>query len=167
MPRCFFALIACASLGLAQPIPLEGIAHIGYRVADLDKADAYYTGVLGLPRAFRTGDGAAYYKVSDDQYVEIRTGESAVPAFHVALQTTSIEGLRRILRARGIEAPRAATDAAGDLSFTLRAPEGTRIDFVEYGRGSLEANARGKFLDAAPYLRPLAAHGRDCRSRSA
>ncbi len=149
MPRCLFVLIASASFGLAQLIPLEGIAHIGYRVADLDKADAYYTGVLGLSRAFRTADGAAFYKVSDDQYVEIRTGESAVPAFHVALQTTSIEGLRRVLRARGIEAPRAATDAAGDLSFTLQAPEGTRIDFVEYGRGSLEGNARGKFSGAA------------------
>lgn len=117
-------------------------------MSDLDKADAHYSGFLGLPRAFRTGDGAAFYKVSDDQYIEILAGESTAPPFHVALQTTDIEAARRLLRARGIAAPRAAKDPAGNLAFTIAAPEGTRIDFVEYRAGSLESNARGKFLDA-------------------
>lgn len=30
----------------------------------------------------------------------------------------------------------------------MNAPEGTRIDFVEYHSGSLESNARGKFLNS-------------------
>src|SRR5262249_28260379 len=42
----------------------------------------------------------------------------------------------------------ASKDAAGDLSFTIEAPEGTRIDFVQYVRRSLEWNARGRLLDA-------------------
>jgi catechol 2,3-dioxygenase-like lactoylglutathione lyase family enzyme len=149
-----FLLLALALMPAAssQPLPLEGIAHIGYRVSDLDKAAAYYSGVLGLPHAFQTGDGAVMYKVSDDQYVEIAPGLKAsddVRLTHVAVQTTDIEAARRMLRSRGIAAPRAAKDSAGDLSFTLKAPEGTRIDFVEYRPGSLEWNARGKLLGAA------------------
>jgi catechol 2,3-dioxygenase-like lactoylglutathione lyase family enzyme len=148
MLRSLVLALACATNLFGQPLPLEGIAHIGYRVRDLDKADAYYSGTLGLPRAFRTNDGAAFYKVSDEQYVEIAAGESPAPPFHVALQTTDIEAARRVLRARGIAAPRSAKDSAGNLAFTLTAPEGTRIDFVQYRAGSLESNARGKFLDA-------------------
>jgi catechol 2,3-dioxygenase-like lactoylglutathione lyase family enzyme len=148
MLRSFVFALAGAAVLFGQPLPLEGIAHIGYRVHDLEKAEAYYSGILGLPHAFRTNDGAAYYKVSDDQYVEIWEGESPAPPFHVALQTTDIEAARRLLRARGIAAPRAAKDSAGDLAFMLTAPEGTRVDFVEYRGGSLESSARGKFLDA-------------------
>jgi catechol 2,3-dioxygenase-like lactoylglutathione lyase family enzyme len=125
-----------------QPLPIEGIAHIGYRVHDLEKADAYYSGILGLPRAFRANDGAVFYKVNDEQYVEIWAGESPVPAFHIALQTTDIEGARRLLQARGIVAPRAAKDSAGNLAFTLHAPEGTRLDFVEYRSDLLKRSDR-------------------------
>jgi catechol 2,3-dioxygenase-like lactoylglutathione lyase family enzyme len=125
-----------------QPLPIEGIAHVGYRVHDLEKADAYYSGILGLPRSFRANDGAVFYKVNDEQYVEIWAGESPVPAFHIALQTTDIEGARRLLQARGIVAPRAAKDSAGNLAFTLHAPEGTRLDFVEYRSDLLKRSDR-------------------------
>jgi catechol 2,3-dioxygenase-like lactoylglutathione lyase family enzyme len=146
MLRSFILALTCATTLIAQPLPLEGIAHVAYRVHDLDKSEAYYSGILGLPRAFRTTDGAAFYKVSDDQYIEI--GQSPAPPFHIALQTTDIAATQRLLRARGITAPRAQKDSAGDLAFTLTAPEGTRLDFVEYRSGSQETNARGKFLDA-------------------
>ncbi len=148
MLRSLVLALACATAVFGQALPLEGIAHVGYRAGDLDKAEAYYSGVLGLPRAFRTNDGAAFYKVSDEQYVEIAAGQSPAPPFHIALQTADIEAARRLLRARGIAVPRAAKDSAGDLAFTLTAPEGTRLDFVEYRNGSLESNARGKFLDS-------------------
>jgi catechol 2,3-dioxygenase-like lactoylglutathione lyase family enzyme len=125
MLRSLVIALACATALSGQPLPLEGIAHVGYRVGDLDKADAYYSGVLGLARAFRTNDGAAFYKVSDDQYAEIAAGQSPSPPFHIALQTADIEAVRRLLRVRGIAAPRATKDPAGDLAFTLTAPEGT------------------------------------------
>src|SRR5579864_1285230 len=131
MFRSLALALACATASLAQPLPLEGIAHIGYRVHDLDKADAYYHGILGLPRAFRTTSGAAFYKVSDDQYIEIAARDSRALPFHIALQSTNLEATRRLLRARGIAAPRPAKDTGGNLAFTLTAPEGTRLDFVE------------------------------------
>ncbi len=51
-------VFVCAAAGSSQPPPLEGIAHVSYRVRDVQKTDAYYTGVLGLPLAFHTKDGA-------------------------------------------------------------------------------------------------------------
>src|SRR4029079_5533136 len=60
-------------------LPLVGIASITFRVTDLDKARRYYQGVLGLPEAFTTSDAAGrvasvYFKVNDDQFVEIMPG---------------------------------------------------------------------------------------------
>src|SRR5712692_3207826 len=105
MWRPLILALACAAAGSSQPPPLEGIAHAGYRVRDLQKTDAYYSGVLGLSRAFRTNEGAAYYKVNDEQYVEIAPGLSSgddIRLTHIALQTTDIEAMRRLLRRRGI-----------------------------------------------------------------
>lgn len=153
MPRFLLLAFACAA-AFGQTLPLEGIAHIGYRVHDAEKAEAYYSGLLGLPLAFRTAGGAAMYQVSDEQYVEIAPASGVqgdIRLTHIALQTRDIEATRRLLRARGIAAPRPAKDSSGDLSFSIEAPEGTRLDFVEYRPGSLESQARGKFA-AAPRL---------------
>jgi catechol 2,3-dioxygenase-like lactoylglutathione lyase family enzyme len=125
-------LSACAA---TQPLPIEGIAHVGYRVLDLEKTGAFYTGILGLPRAFNTTDGAAYFQVNADQYVEFQGGRAPsedTRLTHIALQTTDIQALRRLLKARGVNAPSPAHDFFGNLSFSIKAPEGTRLDFVQY-----------------------------------
>jgi catechol 2,3-dioxygenase-like lactoylglutathione lyase family enzyme len=143
-------MLVYAAAAVGQPLPLEGIAHVGFGVRDPAKSDAYYTGIVGLERAFKTSDGAVFYKVSDDQFVKIvRTVETAAPPFHLALQTTDIAATRRMLRSREIAAPAAVKDSAGNLTFSLIAPEGTRVEFVEYIAGSLQAAARGRFLHAA------------------
>ena len=55
-----------------MPIPAgTHIGHVHLKVADIDRAIGFYSGVLGLPRAFQTEDGAVMYKVSDEQYLEI------------------------------------------------------------------------------------------------
>ena len=111
MLRSLVLALACATAVFGQPLPLEGIAHVGYRAGDLDKADAYYSGVLGLPRAFRTNDGAAFYKVSDEQYVEIAAGQSPAPPFHIALQTADIEArLARLEQQIAEQASRTSLD---------------------------------------------------------
>ncbi len=111
MRRSLFLIVLCAAAASGQPLPLEGIAHVGYGVRDQAKSAAYYTGILGLPVAFRSNEGADFFKVSDDQYVELdRASESSAPPFHIALQTTDIAVLRRLLRDRGVPAPKAAKD---------------------------------------------------------
>ena len=131
------ALLILTGTGWTQKIPLDGIAHVGYRVRDSEKTAAFYSGVLGLPRAFTASDGAAFFKVNDEQYLEFAPGLSAqddIRLTHIAFATNDIQSLRRLLQSRGITAPNVAKDSAGELSFSLRAPEGTRIDFVSRHR---------------------------------
>jgi catechol 2,3-dioxygenase-like lactoylglutathione lyase family enzyme len=146
----FVSLFLLAHAAGAAPLPVLGIARVGYRVADAGKAQAFYSGVLGFSRLDAPG-GTALYKVSDQQYIEIAPGLNAtqdVRLTHIALETTDIRLLHRLLRSRGFSAKPPVKDARGDLSISLQAPEGTRIEFIEYRAGSLEREARGKFLDS-------------------
>ena len=101
------ALLILIGLAQAQQVPLEGIAHVGYRARDLGKTGAFYTGVLGLPLAFRDADGAVFYRVNDEQYLEFSPGLGAqddVRLTHVALTTTDIQALWRRLQSHGARA---------------------------------------------------------------
>ena len=148
-----FALFALSCS--AQELPLTGISHVNFRVSDLEKARAFYTGVLGLQQAFFTGRngtvGTAYLKVNDEQYVEISPGlKEGVDQrlTHVSFVTTDIEKLHAMLTARGLE-PTPLRPAGGDGTRGIRItdPFGFPLEFTEYLPGSEHAKARGKFDD--------------------
>jgi catechol 2,3-dioxygenase-like lactoylglutathione lyase family enzyme len=136
-------------------LPITGVAHAGFKVSDLEKARSYYTGVLGFHEAFDIKDSsgkvtAAYFKINDEQYIEIIPGLAAgeVSRFtHVAFSTTHIHKLRRELLARGLTPTTIAKGPDGTRIMSLHDPEDNRLEFVQYTPGSLEAKARGKFLD--------------------
>ncbi|MGH9613051.1 MAG: VOC family protein, partial [Bryobacteraceae bacterium] len=154
-----FGLILSAfavSAASAQPVPIEGIAHVGFRTGDLEKARAYYTDVLGFQQAFelKTKDGgiaSAFFKVNDEQYIEISPGlppEEKIRLTHVAFETTDIEALRRILQSKGLNPPPVGRSGGGDLTFSLEDPDHQRIEFVQYKAGSMVSDARGKYVDS-------------------
>src|SRR5438105_389630 len=95
------ALLLSTGLGWGQPTPLKGIAHVGYRVRDLEQTGTYYTSVLGFPRAFTAANGAVFYRINDAQHLEFAAGpgpQDNVRLTHIALETSDIQGLRRLLR---------------------------------------------------------------------
>ena len=155
MTRLFGIFLIATGAVCAQPLPLDGIAHVGLRVSNLERSSAYYTGQLGYQQAFDLKNAAGetavgFFKVNDDQYIELSPGLPAgqpIAFTHVAFQTADIEQVRRMLAARNVTAPAAAKGRDGNLAFSLRDPENHRIEFVQYLDGSLHANARGKFLD--------------------
>ena len=59
MRRPLLLIVACMAAGFGQPLPLEGIAHVGFGVRNSDRSGAYYAGTLGLARAFKTSNGGA------------------------------------------------------------------------------------------------------------
>ena len=135
MKRLWMVLLLLPAAAAAQPLPIEGIAHVGFRVADLEKTGAFYTGVLGLPLAFKTSDGSQFFAVNADQFLEFQGGRAPndeTRLTHIALETSDVNALRRLLKARGVNAPRVTHDFFGNLSFSLQAPEGTRLDFVQH-----------------------------------
>ncbi len=139
----------------AQPLPIDGIAHAGFRVSSLERARAYYTGQLGFQQAFDLKNDSgetsmAFFKVNDEQYIELSPGLPAgepVRFTHLAFQTPDIETLRRQFTARGLSPSAVARGRDGNMNFGLRDPENQRIEFVQYFDGSLHSNARGKFMD--------------------
>src|SRR3954470_16694973 len=66
---------ATSPVSAQSAVPIAGIAQVTFKTSDMKKARAYYQGVLGFPEAFTVKDPAgvtsAYFKVNDDQYVEI------------------------------------------------------------------------------------------------
>ncbi|HWC95966.1 MAG TPA: VOC family protein [Candidatus Sulfopaludibacter sp.] len=148
-------LLLLAAACQAQDLPLTGISHVNFRVSNLEKAQAFYTGVLGLPMAFSTGRngaiGTAYLKVNDEQYIEFSTGLKEGDDHrltHVAFVTPDIEKLHAELTARGLEpTPLRPPGGDGTRGIRITDPFGYPLEFTEYLPGSEHAKARGKFED--------------------
>jgi hypothetical protein len=101
------ALLLTARVVAAQQLPIAGIARVG--VSDADKAQAFYTGMLGFPRVHESPGGAAIYKVSDHQYIEISPGLSPredVRLTYIALETPDVRLLRGCCVLAGCAGPR-------------------------------------------------------------
>ena len=150
--RTFFIVLPLAcSLAVAADLPLEGIAHVGFRVSDLRQARGFYDGVLGFEEAFRVPAGddepAAYcFKVNDNQFVrltaDLQPGQDD-RLDEIGLQTPDIKRLRRMLVDRGLK-PTAIQHGRDEAAFcAVSDPDGHRIRFLEYLPGSLQARSRG------------------------
>jgi lactoylglutathione lyase len=151
-------LLGCAAR--AEELPLLGLAHVGIRTGDLDRARAFYGGILGLDEAFTTNkdDGSvfvAYFKVNDHQFIEIFPGlktDDVVPMTHVAMYTADLAKLRTMMLERGL-APTEIHKGPRDhnLSFSIRTPPGQRLvflEFVQYMPDSLHSKSAGQHLSA-------------------
>ena len=147
-------LALAAGLWAADAIPITGLAHVGFRVSDLEKARAFYTGVLGYREAYdlkNSGGRAAlvFFKINDNQCIEISPGLPAnqiIRFTHVAFSTSDIEKLHAILQARGLQMGNIQTGRDGNRNFGLRDPEDNVVEFVQYMPGSMLSQARGKYL---------------------
>ncbi|MGH9663411.1 MAG: VOC family protein [Bryobacteraceae bacterium] len=148
--------LLASALSAADPLPITGLAHVGFRVSDLQKARAYYAGILGFQEAFDGKNDAgqitlAFFKINDDQYVEISPSlkpDQADRMTHVAFVTSDIHKLRAVLEERGLAPSAIQRGHDGNLNCGLKDPDGHRLEFVEYQPGSWHTKARGKFMDA-------------------
>lgn len=145
--------LACA-VSPAQELPILGINHAAFQVTDLKAADAFYHGVLGLDAAFQEPKpdgtpGLVFYKVNDDQYVEVSGG---LPAgqdrrmSHVAFQTNDLDKLHAMVEAKGLKPTPIKFGKDKNRNFGLRDPEDNRLEFTQYMPGSLHSEAIGKSL---------------------
>src|SRR5579872_4965711 len=97
--RTVVCLCLLAGAAFAEDLPLLGLAHVGLRTSDLEKARAFYHGMLGCEEAFdlKAPDGhiaIAFFKINDNQFIEIYPGVpegTRVMMTHVAFYTDDIE----------------------------------------------------------------------------
>ena len=148
---------AQASGSTPQRPPIIGVAHIGLKTSDIEKANQFYGHVLGYDHfSLDKPTGGLmlnYYKVNDHQYVEIYPtlkNPSEDRMTHFAFETTNIRQLRDYLEAKGVKVPQTLKPGLDkNLSMMIKDPEGHDVEFVQYMPGSLHSSYFGKLLPAS------------------
>jgi catechol 2,3-dioxygenase-like lactoylglutathione lyase family enzyme len=146
------ALHFCAAAESPLRQPLAGIAHVAFRVSDVEKSKEFYQ-LLGFEKAFEFTDPGkppvSYVKINDRQFIDLygRSDDSQpIGILHVCYEATDIEAVRKEYVSRGIVAPESRKARAGNLLFSIHDPDGQIIEYTQYLPGSLHYNDRGKNL---------------------
>lgn len=126
---------------MSKPVhPATRIGHVHLKVADLDRAIAFYSGVLGFELTQRYGPQAAFLSAGGyHHHIGLNTWESAggtpPPPGHTGLYHTAIlypdraslaDALRRVLAA-GIALEGAADHGVSEAIY-LRDPDGNGVE---------------------------------------
>ena len=135
---------------------IDGIAHIAYRVSNLDAELAFlkklgYEEAFRLTRAGRTSE--VFVKVNDRQFIEVypRTGPNQPLGWMlVCYESADLNALHDALVAHGLAPRPVQKAAAGNLITSLNDPSGRTTEFTQYMPGSLHTLDRGKHLGANP-----------------
>jgi catechol 2,3-dioxygenase-like lactoylglutathione lyase family enzyme len=136
---------------------IVGIAHVALRVSDLDKAQAFYAGILGYEEPFSLTDSTgktttAFVKVNDLQYVELFQGDaqSQGQLDHFALYTDDLTAMRAYLQGLGMYiAKDTHKGRIGNPFLTIRDPDGHFVEILQYSSTSLTGQSQGKFMPAS------------------
>jgi catechol 2,3-dioxygenase-like lactoylglutathione lyase family enzyme len=144
----------CAAIGWAQPSGLVGIAHVAFRVADLEAARSFYR-KLGFEQFFEIKQGErtteAFLKINDRQFLELYPRSDPAQALglmHVCYESSDLEALHAGYMTRGLTVSDVRKAGAGNLLMTVKDPEGQTIEFTQYLPGSRHYEDRGKHLSA-------------------
>ncbi len=131
---------------------IDGIAHVAYRVSNLDNELAFLK-KLGFEESFAMKhDGhttEVFVKVNDRQFLEVypqtEPGER-LGWMHVCYESADLNALHDALVSRGLDPTEVRKAAAGNLIMSLKDPDGRTTEFTQYMPGSLHTLDRGKHL---------------------
>lgn len=128
---------ALAAAQTAPPRPyITGISHIAVYTSDAAATEHFYTAIVGavkLPDP--ENPQGVRYAISPTQFIEVLplpAGAGVNRLDHTAWITTSAQGMRRYLAAKGWKTPaHVARGADGSRWFTVLDPEGNKVQFVQ------------------------------------
>ncbi len=147
---------ACAATLIAQPPPpassITGIAHIAFRVSDLDREIAFL-GKLGYLESFAMTNAGktteAFIKVNDRQFIELypQTDPSQPLGWmHVCYEAGDLNVLQHYYATEGLNPSPVRKAAAGNLISSFNDPEGRVTEFTQYMPGSRHTLDIGQHL---------------------
>lgn len=146
------ALLLCPIHLRAQKPELAGIAHVAFRVTDVDASRKFYS-KLGFEQAFEFSRQAkptqAFIKINDTQFIELyaQTERSQqIGLMHICYESDDLARLHSLYRMAGLHPTPVKKAAAGNLLFTLQGPEGQNLEFTQYMPGSKHFADRGQHL---------------------
>ena len=150
--------LACAFLGqaLAQPpapdAGITGIAHIAFRVSDLDR-EITFLGKLGYEESFAIASAGktmeVFVKVNDRQFIEIYPQSNPAQPLgwmHVCYEAGDLDALVKYYLSIGLKAAPVRKAGAGNLISATDDPEGRVTEFTQYMPGSRHMLDRGQHL---------------------
>ena len=153
--------------------PGTRIGHVHLKVADLDRAIAFYSGVLGFELQQKYGSQAAFVSAGGyHHHIGLNTWESRggtpPPPGHTGLYHTAIlyparrdlaDALRRLIAA-GVELDGASDHGVSEALY-LRDPDGNGVElYWDRSRGGMAAQCRRHPADDDRAAGPAVAAGR-------
>lgn len=121
---------------------ITGLAHVCFRVTDLERSIRFYVDQLGLTPAFefRRDDGTKfgqYIHAGGRNFIELFIGEIEPPVkgqsySHICLEVDDIEATVATLRARGVEVTDIVVGSDRSAQAWLSDPDGNRIELHAY-----------------------------------
>jgi catechol 2,3-dioxygenase-like lactoylglutathione lyase family enzyme len=139
-----FACLAVLSLVVAAQVPdkaparpkITGISHLAVYTSNPSATERFYENTVGaVKEADPENPAGVRYAVSATQFVEVLplpAGAGINRLDHVAFNTEDAEAMRRYLAAKAWKVPgRVDQSADGSKWFTVKDPEGNRVEFVQ------------------------------------
>lgn len=160
--RWLFSLalaIAVSATLIAQPPPpasgIVGIAHIAFRVSDLNREIAFL-GKLGYQESFAMTNAGktteAFIKINDHEFIELypQTNPSQPLGWmHVCFEVGDLNALQRFYASEGLNPTPVRKAAAGNLISSINDPEKGITEFTQYMPGSRHSLDVGQHLGSA------------------
>lgn len=120
---------------LARP-KIMGVSHLAVYTSNAAAADHFYRELVGAAKmADPENPAGVRYYFNDVQFVEVLplpAGAGINRLDHIAFNTTDANGLRKYLAAKAWKTPATISKGAdGSRWFTVRDPEGNKVQFVQ------------------------------------
>jgi catechol 2,3-dioxygenase-like lactoylglutathione lyase family enzyme len=117
-------------------IGLVIVDHIYYWTRDMDRALAFYTGVVGLPLVRREGDEWAELDAGPVRLALHGTDDEHATSGTVVLRVDDLDEMRWTLEQRGASFDAYVGEVEGYARFaTFRDPDGNPVQIIEYDGG--------------------------------
>jgi catechol 2,3-dioxygenase-like lactoylglutathione lyase family enzyme len=136
----------------AQTPTITGLAHVAFRVSDLDK-EINFLGKLGFEEAFANTSGArtlqVFVKVNDRQFIEVypqSTPPQPLGWMHACYESDDLNGLNALFASRGLKPTPVRKAGSGNLIFSFSDPDGRVTEFTQYMPGSRHTLDKGQHL---------------------
>ncbi len=151
-------MYAGSATSVAQPPPpnegIVGIAHIAFRVSDLDREIAFL-GKLGFEQTFAMTNAGktteVFIKINDHEFIELypRTDPSQPLGWmHVCYEAGDLNSLQHYYAGEGLNPTPVRKAAAGNLISSINDPDNRVVEFTQYMPGSRHTLDIGQHLGA-------------------
>lgn len=136
----------------AQSPDLTGLAHIAFRVSDVDKETNFF-GKMGFEEAFsHVEDGRTlqvFIKINDMQFIELypqSDPSQPLGLMHACYESSNLNALHARYVAAGLHPTPVRKAAMGNLLFTLLDSDSRAIEFTQYLPDSRSMQDQGRHL---------------------